>query len=506
MNSTVSPLRRRLAIAAGGLCALGLVAGTVLRAEQGHDAPKVAVQSDSKPVDRSAMIPASFANIAKRVSPCVVKVTVQITNPNGGFDSHGFDNLPDPFRQFFNQIPQHPQRESGIGSGVIISPDGYIVTNNHVVDHATEVHVSFSDGRDMSAKVVGRDPETDVAVIKVNAHGLPAITFADSSKVEVGDRVLAIGNPFGFGESVTSGIVSATGRQMGILDDQPNHGLEDFIQTDAAINPGNSGGALVDIEGRLIGIPSAIYSHTGGFQGAGFAVPSDLVKHELNSLVTTGHVSHGRIGVTVQNLNPALADSFGVKNGTNGALVTDVSPGSPASRAGLQSGDVITGLNGEPVKDSEALHLAIGEMSAGTHLKLQVLREGKTKDFALTTTGENGMREGAQGQSGIASNDDKGVLNGVYVGDLDDQARQQYNIPERVRGAVITEVSQDSASAEAGLEPGDVILEINHHRVTDADQAVKLSEDATSKKTLLKLWSHGGTIYTLVDESGTPAS
>ncbi|HEX3729625.1 MAG TPA: Do family serine endopeptidase, partial [Opitutaceae bacterium] len=412
---------------------------------------------------------------------------------------------PDPFRQFFNQVPRQrePQREAGIGSGVIISPDGYIVTNNHVVDHATKVHVMLSDGRDLTAKVVGRDPETDVAVIKVDAKNLPAITFADSAQVEVGDRVLAIGNPFGFGETVTSGIVSATGRQVGILDDKK--GLEDFIQTDAAINPGNSGGALVDIEGRLIGIPSAIYSHTGAFQGAGFAVPADLVRHELKSLVATGHVSHAHIGVTVQNLTPALAESFGVQSGTTGALVTDVGSGTPAARAGLQSGDVITGLDGQPVKDSEALHLAIGEMTAGTHLKLQVLRDGKSRDFALVASNENGEAAG-QDASALASNDDKGVLNGVSVGDVDPQARQQFNIPERVRGAVITQVEQNSASAEAGLEPGDVILEINHHRVSDADQAVKLSEDATNKKTLLKLWSHGGTIYTLVDESGSPAS
>ncbi|HEY5227453.1 MAG TPA: trypsin-like peptidase domain-containing protein, partial [Opitutaceae bacterium] len=325
----------------------------------------VALRRDDSAVNRGALETASFAGVVKRVAPSIVKVTVLIKPSAVSFEQGGQDGNPfnDPtFRQFFGnhmkQLPEQP--EGGLGSGVIISKDGYIVTNNHVVDGAKNVTVTLSDGREFTARVVGRDPQTDVAVIKVTAQNLPAITFAPSRDVEVGDRVLAIGNPFGIGETVTSGIVSATGRRAGI-------GLkfEDFIQTDAAINPGNSGGALVDVEGRLVGINTAILSKSGGFQGVGLAVPSDLVGNVAETLVSHGKVVRGYIGIGIQDLTPGLADSFGLST-SGGALISDVQPGSPGAKAGLMSGDVVTAINGQPIDSASRLSLAVGETAPGS--------------------------------------------------------------------------------------------------------------------------------------------
>jgi serine protease Do len=385
--------------------------------------------------------------------------------------------------------------ESGLGSGVIISTDGYIVTNNHVVANAKDVTVTLADGREFKARVVGRDPQTDVAVVKIDAQHLPAITFAASNQVEVGDRALAIGNPFGIGETVTTGIVSATGRRAGLGLD-----YEDFIQTDAAINPGNSGGALVDVDGRLIGINTAILSHDGGFQGVGLAVPSDLVSSVANSLVSRGKVVRGYLGVGVQDLTPTLAESFGIA-GTTGALITDVRADGPAAQAGLKSGDVVTALNGQPVTGSSQLSLSVAEAGPGATLTLQVQRDGKSRTITAITASKPNSPKNA-GDDTAAPGTDQGVLQGVGVGDLDANTRSELNLPDRLTGAVITEVAPDSAAARAGLKPGDVILEINRHPVDSARSAVDLSQNAVGKRTLVKLWSHGNTVYVVVDEAG----
>jgi serine protease Do len=497
-------LKRRSAIAGLFLLAAAGMAAAVDAKAPGKSA--INLKRDDSSVNRGTLESASFAGVVKRVAPSIVKVTVQIKprravfeQGQGGFPFPGFE---DPaFRQFFgNRMQQMPDiPESGLGSGVIISPDGYIVTNNHVVDSAKDVTVTLSDGREFPAKVVGRDPQTDVAVIKVSAKDLPAVTFAPSHNVEVGDRVLAIGNPFGIGETVTTGIVSATGRRAGL-------GLkyEDFIQTDAAINPGNSGGALVDVEGRLVGINTAILSRSGGFQGVGLAVPSDLVGHVAETLVTSGRVVRGFVGVGIQDLTPSLADSFGIKS-SDGALISDVQPDSPASRAGLRSGDVITSVDGQPVTSASRLSLAVGEAAPGTTLALGVLRDGKVETISVKTEVKPGSSDSLSG-SDAAHPDDEGVLNGVEVGDIDANARRQLDLPERLSGAIITAVDPSSASARAGLREGDVILEINHQPVGSAKAAVDLSAEATSKKTLVKLWSHGSTVFVVVDELGDQAS
>jgi serine protease Do len=527
MNQSLDLPRRGRGFAyAAGLTLAGAVAFTGLHAARSASVqPPVAVQVDPHPVNRGALETASYAGVAKRVAPSVVKITVtshRHDDGQAGMDSRQFQQMDPFFRQFFGQSGQAPDQdqdqdqrqghgrrpqarqpeEMGLGSGVIISPDGYIVTNNHVVDGAETVTVSLDDGRELKAKVVGRDPQTDLAVVKVDAKDLPAITFAPSANVEVGDRVLAIGNPFGIGETVTSGIVSMKDQRSPELGGLADY--EDFIQTDAAINPGNSGGALVDVDGRLIGINTAILTHSGGFQGVGLAIPSDMVRSVANSLVQNGKVVRGYLGVSIQNLNPELAENFGI--GVHaGALVTDVQPNTPAARAGLRSGDVITKAGDVSVTDADQLKLAVSETAPGTRIDLKVLRDGATKDVTATTGTMPSHRlagEPDNSSGSVADSNDTGVLNGVAVADLDSDARQQFDIHDtRIHGAVITSVAADSASARAGLEAGDVIVEINHHAVATADEAVKLSSDGTKKKTLLKLWSHGGMIYTVVDET-----
>ena len=496
--SHTSLLRRRAVWITAVLALAGVFAG--LHAAQ-TSTSAIALKRDSQPVQRGQLERASFSDVVKRVSPSVVKITTQTKAHNIATGPNEFPGADNPMlRQFFGgRLPQmRSEPQSGLGSGVIISADGYIATNNHVVDGADTLTVALADGRELTAKVIGRDPQTDIAVIKVDAKDLPAITFADSGKAEIGDRVLAIGNPFGIGETVTSGIVSAKGRRIGILDDVK--GYEDFIQTDAAINPGNSGGALVDIDGRLIGINTAILSRTGGSQGVGLAVPANLVGQVADSLVKNGKVVRGFLGVSAQDITPALAESFNLKD-HHGALVVEVQPGSPAAKAGLKEGDVITGVDGEPVTDSNKLTFAVSAIAPGTKVDLDILRDGKTQHLAATT-GERPNNRVARAAGSAAEKNDEGVLNGVAVGDLNGEARREMNVPARVKGAVITDVDPDSAAARAGLSAGDVILEINHQRVASAQEAVDLSAKAESKKTLLKLWSRGGTLFVVVDESG----
>ena len=498
MNSTFSDfLRRRFALVAGVVAVGALLTG--VHGAIGSSSP-LALKQDAQAVNRGQLEKASYADVVHRVSPSVVKITSQIKAKRVAMNGADNPMLADPmFRQFFGN--RRPEMESpaqtGLGSGVIISPDGYIVTNNHVVDGADQLTVTLEDGRELTAKVVGRDPLTDIAVVKVDAKDLPAVTFADTNQVEVGDRVLAIGNPFGIGETVTSGIVSGKGRRIGILSEV--QGFENFIQTDAAINPGNSGGALVDIDGRVIGINTAILSRSGGSQGVGLAVPANLVCQVAEGLVQHGKVVRGFLGVSVQDISPALAESFGLKSRA-GALVAEVTPGSPAAKAGIKEGDVITKLDGKEITDANRLTFAVTAVPPDTKINLDVLRDGKSEQL-VATTGERPNRRGETGEA-VSKNDDEGVLNGVAVEDLTPEARHEMNLPERLKGAVVAEVAPDSASARAGLSAGDVILEINRQRVQSADDAIKLSAKAENKKTLLKLWSHGSTIFVVVDETG----
>jgi len=360
------------------------------------------------------------------------------------------------------------------------------------VDEADEVKVVLLDGREFTGKVVGKDPKTDVAVLKVDAKDLPFIEMADSDKIEVGDIVLAVGNPFGIGQTVTMGMISATGRATLGLD------YEDFIQTDAAINPGNSGGALVDADGRLIGINTAILSRSGGNQGIGFAIPTSLARDVMESLVADGKVTRGYLGVMIQDVTPSLAKQFELKD-QKGALIGDVVPKGPAEKAGLKSGDVVLEFNGKPVKDSRQLKLQVARVKPGESAPVKILRNGSTKTIQITVNELPGSEKLAKADT--KTGDDAEALKGVAVADLDSQARRQFNIPNTVQGAVVTDVDENAAAREAGLKPGDVILEINRHPVKGAEDAVKLTENPKDKTTLLRIWSNGGSRYVVVDES-----
>jgi Do/DeqQ family serine protease len=352
-----------------------VVGGALVGASAIHAgrAPEAAVAAAAPPVREAATMPATFSPIVKSVLPAVVNISstrVVRTSSLWGEDPFG-----DLFRGF--QAPDRPLRQSGEGSGVIISPDGYIVTNNHVVDGATELSVVMSDKREMKARVIGKDSKTDIALIKVNGRDLPYARLGNSSSVEVGDIALAIGNPFGLGQTVTMGIVSATGRGgLGIEE------YEDFIQTDASINPGNSGGALVNTRGEVIGINTAILSGSGGNQGVGFAIPIDMARHITNQLKDNGVVTRARLGVSFQELTPELASELGVK-ASKGAVVGEVVPDGPASKSGLRKDDVIVGLNGKEV-DGRSLRLAVGSMAPGTTVDLNVLRAGREQKYQVT--------------------------------------------------------------------------------------------------------------------------
>ena len=479
-----------------------VLAGSALAfSQKPKNAQFTAPAVDETPLPREVGGHASFAPIVKKVAPGVVKVftTTKLHNtalngaPDGGMDDLLRHFFGDPFQGRNPRREFGMPRQQGIGSGVIATKDGYILTNNHVVDGADEVKVALQDGREFTAKVIGRDPKTDVAVIKIDAKDLPAVPMADSDKVEVGDVVLAVGNPFGIGQTVTTGIVSATGRGGALGLD-----YEDFIQTDAAINPGNSGGALVDAEGRLIGINTAILSRSGGNQGIGFAIPVNIARDVMESLVKDGHVTRGYLGVIIQDVNPALEKEFNLKD-TQGALVSDVAPKSPAEKAGFKNGDLIVDFNGKKVTDSRHLKLEVARVRPGESVPVKIVRDGETKTLDVTVKELPGTEHLAKNDS--HHDEDSGTLNGVTVSDLDANARQQFDLPGNVKGVVVTEVDPNSPSAEAGLRPGDIIQEINRKPVKTAEEAVQLTEKATDKTTLLRVWRDGGSRYVVVDES-----
>jgi serine protease Do len=498
-KNTLTCLKNRFPVVA---CSLVLAATALAFTQKPADkatpvTTPVGLNEEDHPVAREAGGRASFAPVIKKVSPGVVKIVatakVQKTSFNGGSD------LNDLMRRFFGGESRAPMprrdfgmpRQEGVGSGVIARKDGYILTNNHVVDGADEVKVVLPDQREFAAKVVGRDPKSDLAVLKIEAKDLPTVPMADSDKVEVGDIVLAIGNPFNIGQTVTTGIVSAKERGNMGLD------YEDFIQTDAAINPGNSGGALVDADGRLVGINTAILSRSGGNQGIGFAIPSNLARTVMDSIIKDGYVTRGYLGVMIQDLTPALAKQFNLKDNTAGALVSDVTAGSPADKAGLKSGDLLVEFNGKKVTDSRHLKLQAAATRPNQKVPVKILREGSSKALEVTMKAFPGTKEVAKADS---DTQDTGTLNGVGVTDLDEQVRKQYEVPEAIKGAVITEVKPDSAAATAGLKAGDIIQEINRKPVSSAEDAVRLTEHADNKTTLLRVWREGGSRFVVVDE------
>ena len=433
-----------------------------------------------------------FSSILKGALPAVVNISTSKVVKNRQDDSQFFN---DPFfRQFFGnqsgpgqERQPRSQRERSLGSGVIVTSDGTIVTNNHVIDGATDIQVFLSDNRQFGAKLIGTDPKTDVAVIKINATGLPTLPIGDSSKMQVGDMVLAVGDPFGIGKTATMGIVSATGRGgLGI------ENYEDFIQTDASINPGNSGGALINLHGSLIGINTAILSgEGGGNQGIGFAIPINLARNVMNQLVEHGKVTRGYLGVHIQDVTPALAKQFGLTQG-GGVLIGDVSPDTPAAKAGLKKGDVITDVNGQPVNAANQLQVQISQMAPGSAVKMKVWRDGKAQDVSVTL-GE--LPEKAdQAEPGETS---EGALQGVDVQNLTADLTQQLNLPSGTRGVVVTQVDPSSPAAAVGLERGMVIEEVNHKPVNNIAE-YKQALGGLNNQPVLLLVNQGGVTRFLV--------
>jgi serine protease Do len=460
----------------------------------GVHAASTAAPLDNNSVAALTSLDQAMESLAARVTPAVVNIAVTSqASPEHAAAEGQMQGLPPGLQQFFGQgQPTQPQIEHGIGSGVIISPDGYIVTNNHVVDGATQIRVTLHDRRILNAKLVGVDKLTDLAVVKVNASDLPSLSWGDSSKLQPGQTVLAFGSPFGYFQfSVTRGIVSAVDRPNPYRDDARKPG--GFIQTDAAINPGNSGGPLVNAHGEVVGINTFIISENGSFAGAGFAIPSQIVQATADQLIKHGKVEHGYLGISMNDVTPDNARFFNLPD-ASGALIAQVSPDSPASRGGLRTGDVISQLNGQKVLNSSALQVAVSEMSPGTKISLGILREGKPTTVEVTVGQFHGNSE-------VASNDDNqngpqsGKL-GLAVSDLTPEARQQLNIPDQVHGVVIQNVRQASPADDAGLQPGDIILEVDRHPASSASQFVnEVHQNPAGKDLLLLVWSKGNASY-----------
>ncbi len=441
----------------------------------------------------------SFAPVVKRAMPAVVnisssKVVKEQGMPNGMFD--------DPFfRQFFGgRMPQQErprsQRATSLGSGVVVSPDGYILTNNHVVEGATDVKVSFFNKEEYPAKIIGTDKYTDVAVLKIEKKGLTTLPFADSARAEVGDVVLAIGEPFGLGQTVTMGIISAKGRAgLGI------ERFEDFIQTDTAINRGNSGGALIDTKGELVGINTAILSgETGGNQGIGFAIPANMARNIMDQIMKKGKVTRGFMGILPQELTPEMAKAFGMPN-SHGVAVAQVTPGSPADKGGMKVGDVITAINGNPVEDVNSFRLAVAGFAPGTTVHLKIARNGQNLDLPVTLGEFNLEAEGnGRGQeNNIPGGGEKGALRGVSVQGLTSDLRRELQLPEGTAGVVITELESDSPAAASVLEQGDVIVQVNHKPVNTVSEFNSAVRAGASKDSTLLLVKRGqGTQFVVV--------
>lgn len=465
----------------------GLAAISTSRAES---LPKVNVSD--RPIDREAKLPASFSPIVKKVAPSVVNI---YSTRKVSIQRFWHPFMEDPaLRRFFGG-DEDPQSRSGrsrkvesLGSGVIVSTDGYILSNAHVVEGADEIKVALAnDKNDYTAVVIGADSQTDIAVLKIEAKNLMPITLADSDRLEVGDQVLAVGNPLNVGQTVTRGIISALGRGgLGIVD------YEDFIQTDAPINPGNSGGALVDIEGRLVGINQSIASRTGGNIGIGFAVPVNLARTVMNSIIADGSVRRGYLGINIQPVTAELAAEFRLPD-QDGVLVGGVQPNTPAADAGVKPGDVIVSFNGKKVTDPRQLRLAVSQTSPGSKAALKLIREGKERTVGIAVAslpGQISASDGriTEGESPVAAR----ILDGIELADIDVSTRKQFNLPADVTGAVVVNVSPYSAPAESGLKAGDVIVDINHIPVAGKADAFSVVSKSKTERQLLRVWSNSG--------------
>jgi serine protease Do len=501
MTSWKTVLTRRLLVVVVALfTVVGVTAYEFDKPAHAAASAPAAAPLDDNSISALLSLDRAMETLAARVTPAVVNVTVTSKGPAQQGDDQSSQNMQQffgpfggnpfggtPFGRMFNQ-PNRPHIEHGLGSGVIISPDGYIVTNNHVVDGATDIRVTMSNREVLSAKVIGTDPLTDLAVIKVNATNLPSVPWGDSAQLHPGQTVLAFGNPYGFQFTVTRGIISALNRPNPDASDRRKPG--EFIQTDAAINPGNSGGALVNAHGELIGINTFLVSGNGSFSGMGFAIPTQIVQPTVDTLIRDGKISHGYIGIGISDVTPDNAKFFAMKNAT-GAIVTQVEPGTPGAKAGLQTGDVIAELNGQPVTDAGQLQMEVGQKRPGDTIHLEVLRDGKTTNIPVTLEAMGAT----PGETTAGSEHGKGRW-GLSLGDLGQGERDQLQIPSSVHGAVVEEVQPGSPADNAGLQRGDVIVEVNRHpQKSAADVADALSNIPKGEDALVLVWSNGGNTF-----------
>ncbi len=475
----------------------------------GNNAPLVLPENQPR-VNQAITLTTGFSAVAKAVTPAVVVIRTQsrpqtqqnpfFNNPFEDLFPDDEDSIPQPRRRVPSPAPNAPKGKekkgqlvpNGTGSGVIITQDGYILTNNHVVDGAEKVEVELADKRIFKATVVGTDAPSDIAVIKLDATGLPTVPLGDSTQAEVGDIVLAIGNPLGVGQTVTMGIISAKGRSTtsGI----GRQSYEDFIQTDAPINRGNSGGALVNLKGELVGIPSQILSPSGGSIGIGFAIPTNMARRVMEQLVAGGKVKRGMLGVVIGQMDTELAEQFGYK-GAGGVLVQQVSPGLAAEKAGLKHGDIITEFEGHKIVDSNEFRNLVANISPGSTVKLKIWRDGTEREVsaklvdaeAQNTVASNETSNSDKGETAVT----EGVLSGVKVENLTPELSQRLNMNPGMKGVVVTSVDEDSAAAGT-LRRGDVIVEVNRQAVNSLAEFNAVAKKAGNKKALLYVQQQRG--------------
>jgi serine protease Do len=500
LKDSTNKWKRRLAMP---MIAVALLASFVTyecakpAAARAANAAPSAAPLDVDSVSSLLALDKAMETLAARVTPAVVNVTVTSrTKPEASGkqmpeDMQQFFGQGGPFGQMFGPHMQQrqPEIEHGMGSGVVISPDGYIVTNNHVIDGAVDIRVTTSNRRVLKAKLVGADPLTDLAVLKVNATDLASAPWGDSKEVRPGQTVLAFGNPYGFRFTVTRGIISAVNRANPDPTNPSKPGQ--FLQTDAAINPGNSGGPLVDARGEVIGINTFLISSSGSFSGMGFAIPTQIVRPTIETLIRDGKVSHGHIGIGIADVTPENAKFF--DNSTTGGVVTQVEPDSPGAKAGLQIGDVITEIDGQKVTDAGELQVMVGQKQPGSKITLKVLRDGKTITIPVTLE-ELGNRA-AEGRDDSVKGEGK-MHWGIGLNNLTPEIRDQLQAPRELHGAVIEQVAPGSSADNAGLQQGDIILEVNRHKVQTASEVQQaLSSVPKGQDALLLVWSNGGNTF-----------
>jgi serine protease Do len=507
-NSLVARMRK-FAVPLGTVAALLFAASFFLFDR--NAVQSAGAQQSQPPISESSIAPLTSMDdaieaVTNHVMPAVVNVSVTARVPRvqggQGFGMGGIppEAIPPEFRQFFGGggQQQQPQFQYGIGSGFILSPDGYIVTNHHVVEDAKSIQVTLHDRRVFPAKVVGVDKLDDLAVIKIDATNLPTISWGDSATLKPGQTVMAFGNPFGeLTFSVTRGIVSAVHRSVN--PSKNNRAPRDYIQTDAAINPGNSGGPLVNAHGQVVGIDTFIFTSSGSFAGAGFAIPANLAQHSVNEIIKTGKVEHGFLGIGITDVSPQNAKFFNVPT-ASGALVNQVNPDTPASSAGIKQGDVIRSVNGKDITDATDLQVMVSEMSPNTPISLGILRDGKPITVHATVGQYHAPNQ--QGQNAESGQPQHARL-GISVQDLSPELRQQFGVPSDVQGVVIQSVQQGSPADAVGLQPGDVIVQVNRHPVANAQNFLDQVRNIPAEQSvLLLIWTKQGTTYMVIPPAG----